>query len=171
MTLEEILKDIMHANHHVSIWWPFKRKWRGPFKSSVESSPFQSLPVLPLKPGPCASPVDRLTEGMEGGGRALRKAPIRHHQAEQSSALMRTAERYNGLRRIAPEPRAPMPATKKPAEQLVKNQKYTPSDQKNKTCTLLCYPPTFLTSHHKSKANSEFFPYLHYYWLSTGEAI
>lgn len=32
-------------------------------------------------------------------------------------------------------------------------------------------PSKFLTSHRKSKANSEYFPYLHYYCLSTGEAL
>lgn len=42
---------------------------------------------------------------------------------------MRTAERHSGLRRIAPEPRAPMSAN--PKKQLVKNQK-NHSDQKNK---------------------------------------
>lgn len=115
-TLEEILKDIMHANHRVSMRWSFKRKWHGPFKSSAESSPFQSFPALPLRPRPCASPVEGLHRtGCLKGWRGREGAPwalIRHHQTEQSSALMRTAERYNGLRRIAPDPRAPMPATK-----------------------------------------------------------
>lgn len=94
---------------------PLKESGVVPLRVLAESGPFQSSPVLPQKPRPCASPVEGLHRtGRLKGWRGREGAPwalIRHHQAAQSSALMRTAERYNGLRRTAPEPRAPMPAT------------------------------------------------------------
>lgn len=143
----------MHANHYVSIWWFFKRKWRGPFKNFGWSSPFQSLPALPLKPRPCASPVQGLhrigwLKGWEKREGAL-WALIRHHQMEQSSALARTAERHSGLRRTDPEPRAPIPATQTSRVACHSNQKRQP-------CMLLCYPEKNVTSLHKSKANFSF---------------
>lgn len=120
----------MHANHHVSIWWSFKRKWHGPFKNSAESNPFRSFPAPPLKPRPCVSPVQGLHRiGWLKGWKEREGAPwalIRHHQTEQSSALMRTAERYSGLMRIAPEPRAPIPATKKQQSSLWRTRNPTP---------------------------------------------
>lgn len=77
MTLEEIPKDIMHANHHVSIGWSFKRKWRGPFKSfgGVRSFPVFPSPATEA-PAMCQSSggftQDGPTEGMEGeGGRSV----------------------------------------------------------------------------------------------------
>lgn len=54
--------------------------------------------------------ADRADWGDGGRGKGT---PIRHHPTEQSSALIRTAGRYSGLRRIAPEPRAPIPAGRK----------------------------------------------------------
>lgn len=77
MTLEEIPKDIMHANHHVSIGWSFKRKWRGPFKSfgGVRSFPVFPSPATEA-PAVCQSSggftQDGPSEGMEGeGGRSV----------------------------------------------------------------------------------------------------
>lgn len=60
---------------------------------------------------------DRLTEGTSGVGGgwgwvSTLQALIRHHQAELRRALMRSAERCHELRALAPEPRAPIPATK-----------------------------------------------------------
>lgn len=166
---KKILKDIMHANYHVSLSDGHSKEsgvvplrvWRSPVLSSLSQSCHWSLGLVPVQwPGWLKG-----WRGREGAP----WAPIRHHQAEQSSALMRTAERYNGLRRIAPEPRAPMPATK--ISRAAREEPEIPLRSKEQTLHSAVLSPKFLTSHHKSKANSEFFPYLHYYWLSTGEAI
>lgn len=127
----------MHANHYVSIWWFFKRKWHGPFKNFGWSRFFQFLPALPLKPRPCASPVQGLHRIGWLKGREKREgalwALIRHHQMEQSSALTRTAERHSGLRQTAPEPCAPIPATQT-------SRVACHFSQKRQPCMLLCYP-------------------------------
>lgn len=54
--------------------------------------------------------ADRTDWGDGGRGEGT---VIRHHPTEQSSVLIRTAGRYSGLRRTAPEPRAPIPARRK----------------------------------------------------------
>lgn len=123
---------------------PLKIRW---------SSIFQSLPTPPLKPRPCASPVQGFHRIGRLKGREKREgalwALIRHHQMEQSSALTRTAERHSGLRQTAPEPRAPIPATQTSRVACHSNQKRQP-------CMLLCYPKRNVISLHKSKANCDF---------------
>lgn len=68
---------------------------------------------------------------------------------------MRTAERYNGLRRVAPEPRAPMPATK--TSRAAREEPEIRLQSKEENLHFAVLSSTFLTSHHKSKANCEFF--------------
>jgi len=54
-----------------------------------------------------------------------------HHQTEQSSAQMKTAEQENRLRWLAPEPRAPMPATKTNKKACEEAEIFLPSKIKN----------------------------------------
>lgn len=75
---------------------------------------------------------------------------------------MRTVEGKNGLRRITPEPRAPMSATKTNRAACVEPEIPLRSTEENMSSK-------FLTSHHKLITNEKnnFLPYLHYCWLST----
>lgn len=66
---------------------------------------------------------------------------------------MRTATVYNGLRQLAPEPRAPMPATE--TSRAAREVKELPQKEENLNPAVLS--SKFQTSHHKSKANCEFF--------------
>lgn len=75
---------------------------------------------------------------------------------------MRTAERYNGLRRIAPEPRAPMPETK------TRTRNPPPPIRKKKSCTLLCYPPNFWQVIINQKPTVIFFFFLFHIYIITG---
>ena len=144
MTLEEIPKDIMHANHHVSIWWSFKRKWRGPFKS------FGGVRSFPVFPGPateapaaCQSSggftQDGLTEGMEmgvGGGRALRGLWLDITRRSRAARWWGPGRGTMGRGGRLLNPALPC-LQQKPAEQLVKDQKYPSNQKKKKACNRL----------------------------------
>lgn len=178
MTLEEIPKDIMHANHHIFIWRSFKRSGVVPLRircNSVLSSLSQSCHWSPgLVPVQWRVNVGQADCGDGGGrgwgwGRVLRKLWLditRWSGAVHWWGLQRGT---TGWRSSLLSPALPC-LQPKPAEQLVKNQKY-PCDQKKTNLLSAALASKFLTSHHKSKAKCEFFPYLHYYFLSTGEAI
>lgn len=154
----EITKDIMHANHLVSIWWSFKGSGMVPFR--VRCSPVLSGLSQFCHWSPGFVPVQwRVNVGQAdlrdgGGGRAFRRFWLditRQSRAADWWGLQRCTMGWGSLL-LSPVLPCLQP---KPAEQLVKYQKY-PSDQKKKTWTLLCYHLNFwqVIINQKSTVNS-----------------
>ncbi len=135
----------MHANHHVSVWRPFKRSGvvplrfrRSPVLSSLSQSCHWSPGLVPVQWRVYIGQAD-WRDG--GGGRALRRLWLditRWSRAVHWWGLQRGTMGWGGS---LLNPALPC-LQQKPAEQLVRNPKYA-SNRRKKTCTLLCYPLHF----------------------------
>lgn len=170
MTLNEILKEIMHASHHVSIWWFIEICGTVPLRvgccsvlSSLSQSSHWQLGLLPVQWR------GNRTGCLKGrrGGKVL-------HRLGLEITRQSTAAIWWGLQKGIMDwggsllsPGLPC-LQQKPAEQHVRNQNiHLIQKQENLHSSVLS--SKFLTSNHKSKANCVTSPYLYYYRLTTGE--
>lgn len=140
----------------------------GPFKNLAEFSPFPDVSSSEAQAlsqsGAVAIGRADWRDCREGGGYAAGLS--RYQWRKQSSVLMRDTEMCGtGVRRIALEPLAPIPATKPGS--LVKTGKSIPIKG--------CGPPSdalgFLEIIIHQKPTAFFMALIVYYWISTGDAF